>query len=150
MLGSHPHRDATQQSTGRPADSVHYPTDHVVAIVDTADKAGAAWTVLTHSGFLESEVTVSYGQAAADAIDASTGRTGLANMAMRIAERFGVQNDEMAMKERYEQALRDGRFVVAVLTPTEDRKELASQILRDHGGTFVNFLGRFAIEPLRG
>jgi hypothetical protein len=141
--------DAAQRSPQAGAGPVRYPQNQVVGIVDTADQARAAWTALTHSGFLESEVTVSYGEAAADQVDASTGRTGLARIAMRLAEHFGVENEEMATKERYEEALRGGRFVVAVLAPTEERKELAGQVLRDNGGRFVNFLGRFTIEPLR-
>jgi hypothetical protein len=149
MSRFHPHLDSSPQSTGRSADSSRYPTDHVVGVVDTADQARAAWTALTHSGFLESEVTVSYGEAAAAAMDATTGRSGLTNLAMRIAAHFGVQDDEMAIKERYEQALRDGHFVVAVLAPTDERKELAAQVLRDNAATSVHFLGRFAIEPMR-
>jgi hypothetical protein len=54
----------------------------------------------------------------------------------------------MAVKERYEEAIRDGRFVVLVLAPTDERKKVAGQILHDHGAHFVNFLGRFAIETL--
>jgi hypothetical protein len=54
----------------------------------------------------------------------------------------------MELKDRYEQALREGRYAISVLAPTEDRKNEAGQILRDHGASFVNFLGRFSIEAL--
>ena len=149
MSGVHPHRHPESKSAAPAADAVRYPTNHVVAIVDTADQARAAWTALTGAAFLESEVTVTYGQAAAEAVAAATGRSGLTNLAMRVAERFGVVDDEMAMKERYEQALKEGHFVVAVLAPTEERKELAGRLLRDHGARFVHYMGRFSIEPLR-
>ncbi len=148
MFRPHAQRDQARESTGPTADSVRYPTDHVVGIIDTGDQVRAAYAALTSSGFLESEVTVSSGQASADALNANTGRTGLAHLAIRIAERFGVANDEMAVKKRYEDALRGGQFVVAVLAPTEERRELAASILRDQDAQSVNFLGRFSIEPM--
>ena len=39
--------------------------------------------------------------------------------------------------------------MLAVLAPTEERKELAARLLREVGAVEVNFLGRFAIEALR-
>lgn len=148
MFRSHPQHDQARESTGPADDSVRYPTDHVVGVIDTADQARAAYRALTSSGFLGSEVTVSSGQAAAEALNANTGRTGLAHLAIRIAEQFGVGDDEMDLKKRYEEALREGRFVVFVLAPTDERRVLAASILRDQGAHTVNFLGRFAIEPL--
>lgn len=91
--------DAAQESRGS-ARLDQYPTDHVVAVLDSTERARAAWTVLTHSGFLESEVLVSNGKAAAEALDATTGRAGLTGLAIRIVERFGVQDDEMVLKDR--------------------------------------------------
>jgi hypothetical protein len=120
-----------------------------VAIVDKPDQLTSAAGALKDGGFLDSEIEVTCGQAAADLVNANTGRTGLAHLAIRLAERIGVANDEMEVKDRYEQALRDGQFVVSVLAPTEERKTNAGKILRDHGAQFVNFLGRFAIEELR-
>ena len=38
--------------------------------------------------------------------------------------------------------------MVFVLAPTDERRVLAASILRDQGAHTVNFLGRFAIEPL--
>jgi len=53
-------------------------------------------------------------------------------------------------KDAYEQALREHHYVVAVLAPTDARKELASQLLASGGGRFINFLGKFSIERIRG
>jgi len=41
---------------------------------------------------------------------------------------------EMDMKKQYEEAFRAGQCTVAVLATTEDRKRLATDILRQHGG----------------
>jgi hypothetical protein len=141
-------RDATQKAAGQSTEPIQYPTNHVLGVVDTPEQLGAAATALTGAGFRDSEIDIACGPAAADDLAATTGRTGLAHLAIRIAERLGIADDEMNMKSRYEQALRDGRFVVLVLAPTNERKALAGQILRDHGGHFINFLGRLSIEAI--
>jgi hypothetical protein len=55
---------------------------------------------------------------------------------------------EMDMKKQYEEAFRAGQCTVAVLATTEDRKRLATDILRQHGGHFINFLGHLTVERL--
>jgi hypothetical protein len=147
-MPDHHSPDTGARSSGGVETPVSYPTNHVVGVVARPDDASAAWGALTSSGFLQSEVTVTSGPAAADALRASTGRTGLAHLAIRIAERFGVNDEEMEAKASYEQALRDGKLVVGVLAPTDERKELAARILREHGARPINFLGKLTIEPL--
>ena len=125
-----------------------YPMNQVLAVLDDEDALTAAYDELTRSGFLASEVHVACGPERADALRASTGRRGLAGLATRIADAIGVQDDEMAIKARYDQAMRDGKFVARVAAPTEERKTLASEILRRHGAHTISFHGRFTIEGL--
>lgn len=125
-----------------------YPTNQVVAILDTEEQVIGAVEELTSSGFLDSEVQVGTGVAAAGRLSASTGRSGLTGLVIRIAERLGVADVEMEIKHRYEQALRDGHFVVLVPAPTEERKQLAAGILERHGAHTVAFHGRFSIEGM--
>ena len=141
-------RDATPESVRRPAEPVHYPTNHVVAVVDTPEQLTAAVNALKRAGFPESEVVVGCGQDVADAVHASTGRSGLAGLAIRVAQRLGASTEETELKDRYEEALRDGKIVVSVLTPDGERKERAAEILGEHGARVVNFFGRFAIEGM--
>lgn len=141
-------RDTTPESSERPTQAFQYPVNHVVGIIETPAQLESAVAALETGGFLASEIAVGTGQATGDALDASTGRTGLAHLAIRVAEHLGISNDEMDMKDRYEQALRDGQFVIAILAPSDARKELAAQMLRAHGAHFVNFLGRFTIESM--
>jgi hypothetical protein len=138
----------SHKGPGQSDEPVRYPTNHVLAVFDTAEQLAAAAAALTGGGFLASEVDVRCGRAAADRLDESTGRQGLAGLAIRVAERLGVENEEMESKELYEQALRDGRFLLRVATPTEERKDAASRILHEHGAEQVRFFGRFSIEKL--
>jgi hypothetical protein len=54
----------------------------------------------------------------------------------------------MGMKKQYEEAFRAGQCTVAVLATTEDRKRLATDILRQHGGHFINLLGHLTVGRL--
>lgn len=131
-----------QESTGQ------YPVNHVVGVIDTPAEAGAAADALAAGGFLASEVHVACGSDAAAALRATTGRTGIANVAIRIAQRLGIADDEMEVKATYEQALADGRFVLVVDAPTDTRRQLATSLLREHNAHAVAFLGRYSIEKL--
>jgi hypothetical protein len=128
---------------------VRYPEKNVVAVIDSLEELQELIETLTGGGFLKSEIEVVHGQAAAEKLKESTGRSGLAGLAMRLVASIGMPNDETAMKNRYAQALADGRILVLVEAPTDERKELAAKLLREHGGKFVHFLGRYTIEPMR-
>ena len=137
-----------QPGTGEPAEPVRYPANAIVAILDKPEQAERAVAALTSHGFLASEIGVSHGPDEAARVAATTGRTGLAGLAMSIADWFGAENDEMRLKSRYEDALRDGGFVVRVVAPTDARRERATQILGEHGAHTVAFHGRYTIEGL--
>jgi hypothetical protein len=129
---------------------VQYPTNHVLAILDTSDQVGCALDALLGGGFLESEVDVNRGGEDADRLAAGTGRRGLQHLFIRLTGSVGFKNAETEMKDHYEQALRDGRSVVAVLAPTEERKNLAADVFRRCGGRFVNYFGDLNVERIAG
>ena len=84
----------------------------------------------------------------ADREGASSGRSGLIGQVLHALDRYGAGGEEMDMKGQYEQALRAGHCTVAVFAPTQERKQLAADILRQHGGNFINFLGHLTIERM--
>jgi hypothetical protein len=114
----------------------------------TGRDAITAFDSLVANGFLESEVSLGSGRELADRIRATTGRSGLLGRILDILDRFGAGGDEMDDRHEYEQALRDGGVTVLVLAPTEERKLRAAEILRLHGGHFINFFGKLKIEQL--
>jgi len=125
-----------------------YPTHQVVAIFDTPTQTTCALDALLGGGFLESEVDVHRGSEDADRLAAGTGRRGLQDWFIRVTDSVGLKNAETEMKEQYERALRDNQCVVAVLTPTEDRKNLAVDVFRRCGGRFINFFGQLSVERI--
>jgi hypothetical protein len=128
---------------------VRYPTNHLLAILDNRERVATLATALRNAGFRDSEIEFGSGEATADAIAATTGHRGLVDLTLRLADRLGVWSDEMAMKEKYEQALRDGGVVVSVAAPTDDRKTAAAEILSRHGARYINFLGTLSVETIR-
>lgn len=132
----------------RPSGPIEYPTNNVLAVLDTSTQVASTVEALTGGGFLASEIQVTAGTAAADALGASTGHRGLRSLAVRIAERIGYENAEMKVKQLAEQALRDGHFVLLVAAPGDERKDAAVRILRDNDAHSVTYLGRFTVEKI--
>jgi hypothetical protein len=131
------------------AKPVRYPTHYVIGVLETTAQSSCTVDALVHGGFLESEIELGRGTEAADRIGASTGRQGFGDWLIRLFDVVGLKNTEIETKDKYEQALRDGYTVVAVLAPTEERKELAAQLLRDCGARFINFFGSLSLERMR-
>jgi Kef-type K+ transport system membrane component KefB len=59
-----------------------------------------------------------------------------------------IRKDDLAVKERYEAALRDARYVVTVLAPAVERRDRAAAILGTHGAHLMNYLGCFSMERI--
>ena len=147
MTGAPDHDEASVPR--RNADApVAYPANHVLGVVDTAAAVNAVRASLTNGGFLDSDIRVETGAERADTVDASTGRTGLAALLIRLAERIGATDEEMETKNVYEHAMRDGQFVVLIAADTPDRKERATQILREHAAHSVAYFGKHSIEHI--
>ena len=148
MTGVPDHHDAGGEASESGREPIRYPTNHILAVVDSRTVTTATVAALEAGGFLDSEIQVGTGRAAADELNATTGRRGLADMLIRLAERIGATDEEMETKNRYEQAMRDNRFVVSVSAPTTERKEQATRILREHGAHTIAFFGKHTIEHI--
>jgi hypothetical protein len=77
-----------------------------------------------------------------------SGRGGLQDWFIRLTGSVGLKNAETEMKDRYEEALRAGNTVIAILAPRDDRKERAAQILNECGGRIINWFGRLDVERI--
>ena len=75
MSASQSNQDPVEQ--GRTdEESIQYPMNHVVAILDTQDQTAYAVDALINGGFLESEIDLSHGPEDAARLEAGTGRQG--------------------------------------------------------------------------
>jgi hypothetical protein len=148
---SEPRLDSADDRRARTRDeqTVQYPENRMVAILDTRDRLRAAIDALANGGFLQSEIEVYHGAAAAKKLQDDTGRTGFTHLAMRLVEALRMPNDELALKNHYADALADGRFLLSVAAASEERQRIAAQLLRDHGGEDVHFYSRYTITSPR-
>lgn len=138
-----------QVSTTPTDEQRRYPVDNLIAVVDTRAQLYKTARELTESGFLASEIGALTGPAAADAIDASTGRAGIAGALIRLAQWTGLTNEEIEIKDLYEQALREHQFVIGVRAPTVERKGIAERILAANHARFIHYFSRFSIQRVR-
>lgn len=152
MTESRSDRESARPSADRRAEPhaepIPYPVNHIIAIADAPEQAAATLLALMEGGFLESEIMLTVGDEAADRLHETTGHSGLLGRVLQVANRLGVWDEELEKRHEYERALRDGGVVVSVLAPTEERKQRAARLLREHGAHFINFEGRYTIEEL--
>ena len=124
-----------------------YPENALLGVLDTPEQVRCALDALS-GPFLETEIEILCGEGQADRLQATTGRTGLLDKALRVVQGLGMWNDELETKAQYEKALRDGHMVVVVEAQSDDRKQLAVDALQGCGGHFINYFGKFTRERI--
>lgn len=139
--------DPPTQTASGPSSGPRYPEGHTLGVLDSPEQVRCAVAALA-GRFLEPEIEILAGGDQAERLRETTGRTGLMDKALRFLQGLGMWNDELEVKARYEQALEEGRYIVEVSTPTDERKQLASRVLQDCGGHFINYFGTLAREEL--
>ena len=130
---------------------ISYPTGWTLAVVDEASEAQAAAAALHESGVASDDVIVIGGDGAAAGIErlgASSGATARLRRAMQF-----LAMDQLPDFHVYELALEQGRAIVALRIGDADARRQAVDLLRSHGGHFVNRFGAWTTEeiaPWRG
>ena len=122
-----------------------FPWDSVVGVVDSADAVDAAVCDLVDAGFPESGIHVLAGEAGERLIDRSGSKHGVLR---RVARRLQSLGEESQHTSRHIDALRAGGFVVIVPTKDDDRIERVDQVLKNHGGHFINYYTRMTTRAL--
>ena len=132
--------------------SIGYPTGRLMAVIDdpvaAADRDGRA---PRGPGSPSEDLELLRGTEGADRVDGTGGASGAGGRLRRAIE-FTLM-DQLVDFVAYERALRDGRAVVLARARDDRRKGLVLEVLRRHGGHFINYFGRFAteeIDPWRG
>jgi hypothetical protein len=129
-----------------PRRRVAYPTNHLLAVIDHAASADAAVEALRAAGVTESDVTVLRGAGGGGAIGGLGARHRWLTTAIRAVQYLTM--DQMPDFGRYEEAIAEGRTVIAVHATDRRRMLDARAVLVAHGAHFLNFYGRVATEEL--
>ena len=138
-----PHRSANSEFT-------FDPTNKVVGSIDAAGDAKNAMRDLTAAGFATSEVELLTDQEGAARIDMSG--EGLEVMVhvhiFDSTQKVPAFYDSPVIVRRVEEELRASHYLIGVVAKDGEARERAREILKSHGGHFINFYGRFAAEGL--
>lgn len=125
---------------------IGYPTNSLLAVVPDADRAATAAAAIKAAGIPDRDITVLRGDEGASRFDPTGAVHGLLTRLRRIVS-FTVM-DQLPDMAWYDAAIRTGQAVVMVRLRGDDRKAEAARILREHGGHFINYYGRFATEEV--
>lgn len=125
---------------------IGYPTDHLLAAFRDAAAAVAAAAEIVAAGIPTEAVSVLRGEEGADRLDGTGAANGLLARARRLVS-FTLM-DQLPDMAMYERAVRDGGAVVMIRVRGGQRQAVVTDILRRHGGHFINHYGRFATEEI--
>ena len=133
--------------TSRPSSRfIGYPTDSLMAVLPDAESAAAAAAALRASGIPDRDITILRGDEGADRLDGTGAANGVMARLRRLVS-FTLM-DQLVDMAIYEQAVREGQVVLMVKPRHAARKAAAIETLREHGGHFINYYGRFATEEV--
>jgi hypothetical protein len=125
---------------------IGYPTDHLLAAFRDPAPAADAARDLVAAGIPTAAVAILRGEEGADRLDGTGSANGMLARARRLVS-FTMM-DQLPDMAMYERAVRDGGAVVMVRVRGDQRTAVVADILRRHGGHFINHYGRFATQEI--
>ena len=125
---------------------IGYPTDSLLAVLPDAERAAAAAATLKAAGIPDRDITILRGDEGASRFDPTGAAHGLMTRLRRLVS-FTVM-DQLPDMAWYDAAIRAGQAVVMVRPRDDVQKTEAVRILREPGGHFINYYGRFATEEI--
>jgi hypothetical protein len=130
---------------------IGYPTGWTLAVFDEANSAEAARSELDASGIGPDDLILMAGPDATERMSRLGTSAGL-GARMRRAMQF-MTMDQLPDLRVYELALEGGRPVLGARIGDSEARRAATEVIRRHGGHFVNRFGAWATEeiaPWRG
>ena len=125
---------------------IGYPTDSLMAVLPDAESAAAAAAALRTAGIPDRDIAILRGDEGADRLDGTGAQNGVMARLRRLVS-FTLM-DQLVDMAIYEQAVREGQAALMVKPRDAARKAVAIETLREHGGHFINYYGRFATEEV--
>jgi hypothetical protein len=122
-----------------------YPMNRVIAILDSPRAAEAAVADLVAAGIPAGTVETACGERGLRELDLSGKRHGLLARIFRAVQGIG---EVAEYKERFEQALRDGKCLLAVDAAEDTVRRLIHQRLKACGARYINFFAPMTVQRL--
>jgi hypothetical protein len=132
-------------SPDQPSVQLSYPTDKLVAIIDTMPDAEQARQELLGVGFAPNAIGLQHGTHPTEHTVHYTDFDPFPHLA-RLLHVGSIEHEQAVV---YEEALHQGQSVIAVHAPKAETRQRALGILEAHNAHYINFYGKWIIEPLK-
>ena len=129
-------------------DFIPYPTNRVVGTIAEAKDARAALHSLLNAGFQPSDIDILHGEKDLHRLDPTGAEHGFLAQFQRSLVHIAGRAEELKHLTRHVEDVREGRFVVMVLAKEREKREVAADVLNEHGAEYVGFYGRWAFEAM--
>jgi hypothetical protein len=127
------------------AKNLPYPTRRVVGVLSSEDAAVRAVDRLKSEGVGEEQVELFLGEAGQACLHNYHHRSGFLGHLRQAAESLGTDQDQ---SREYEEAVKQGRVLMAVKAPDEDFVGRIREALTQSGATTIRYYGTLAIHDL--
>jgi hypothetical protein len=131
-----------ERTTSKPI--IRYPTGWLLAVVDDRTAAAEAASAVRATGIAQADIRILTGSEGRDAFRALGASAGPLARIIRGVQFMSM--DQMPDLPTYEQAIADGRTVIAVRPKGRQALLATKDALTAHGGHFQNYFGRFMTE----
>ena len=124
------------------------PYKKVIGIIDDPADVEAAIRDLRAAGFAADEIEILVGKEGAQRVDVTAeGQEALVHT-LPATQKLRHYFDAPGIVRQIEEVLQGGRYCVAVPAGESEGRERAREILKSHGGHFINFYGPLVAESL--
>ncbi|MCS5592649.1 MAG: hypothetical protein NZ775_09020 [Gammaproteobacteria bacterium] len=124
-----------------------YPTNRIVAIVDSKMEADEVCCELMNAGFDGADIDEAVGKEGLKFLDPDGRNHGLITKLIRKWQ-FVAQGEELKYLNRIKKGLKEGHTVMSVPALTESARGKVAKILRSHHAKGIRYYGRFYVENL--
>ena len=136
----------TYSTLGQSGEFLDYPTNKVIGVFADWEHARAAIDRLSAGGFTQEQIGVLYGQEGARRLDASGKEHGILAQISRFFQGFADMDDKHT--KRHEQELLAGHVLLYVNADDDASKERIREVMKAHGGYFINFYGKWFVQNM--
>jgi hypothetical protein len=124
------------------------PTGKVIGIIDDAREATTALRDLRAAGFTSEEVELLTNEEGALGINLTGEERDVLVHIIRSTQKPQGYYDAPGIVGKIEQELKAGHYGIGVGADDREERERVREILKSHGGHFINFYGHWAAEAL--